>query len=178
MPCQSHNPVLGQIRPDDIKHVRRDVGKVSMNRQKGKILVRLAAAAFVLGAPAGALAEDFVRGYMIDERTLSQVKPGMMPEQVLKTLGSPSTVSTVGNKSWYYISQTTRRRFQFLPESVVDQRVTAVYFAKNMKVERVAQYGVQDGVLFDFVSRTTPSGGGDQNFLGQIFKGVTKFSPI
>lgn len=149
-----------------------------MNRYNGKILVRLAAAALALGAPAAAVAEDFVRGYMVDERTLSQVKSGMGPEQVLQTLGSPSTVSTVGNKSWYYISQTTRRRFQFLPETVVDQKVTAVYFNKNMKVERVALYGVQDGVLFDFVSRTTPAGGGDQNFLGQIFKGVTKFSPI
>jgi outer membrane protein assembly factor BamE (lipoprotein component of BamABCDE complex) len=149
-----------------------------MTRQSRKILVRLAAAALAFGAPAVAVAEDFVRGYMIDESTLSKVKNGMGPEQVLQTLGSPSTVSTVGNKSWYYISQTTRRRFQFMPESVVDQKVTAVYFGKNMKVERVALYGVQDGVLFDFVSRTTPSGGGDQNFLGQIFKGVTKFSPI
>jgi outer membrane protein assembly factor BamE (lipoprotein component of BamABCDE complex) len=149
-----------------------------MNRRNDKILVRLAAAAIAFAAPAGVLAEDFVRGYMVDERTLSQVKPGMSPEQVLQTLGSPSTVSTVGNKSWYYISQITRRRFAFMPETVVDQRVTAVYFSKNMKVEKVALYGLQDGVIFDFVSRTTPSGGSDQSFLGQVFKGMTKFNPL
>jgi outer membrane protein assembly factor BamE (lipoprotein component of BamABCDE complex) len=153
-------------------------GQIIMQRRNDKILARLAAAAIVFAAPAGAMAEQFVRGYLVDERTVNQVKPGMGPEQVLQTLGSPSTVSTVGNKSWYYISQITRRRFQFMPETVVDQRVTAVYFSKNMKVERVALYGIQDGVIFDFISRTTPSGGGDQSFLGQVFKGMTKFNPL
>jgi outer membrane protein assembly factor BamE (lipoprotein component of BamABCDE complex) len=47
-----------------------------------------------------------------------------------------------------------------------------------MKVERVAIYGLQDGKVFDFISRTTPSGGGEQAFLGQMFKGLTKFDPI
>ena len=41
---------------------------------------------------------------------------------------TPSTVSTVGNKSWYYISQTSRRPVRFMGESVTDQRVLAVYF--------------------------------------------------
>jgi outer membrane protein assembly factor BamE (lipoprotein component of BamABCDE complex) len=153
-----------------------------MKRRNGKVLARTVLARFaalaIVMAPVGAMAEEFVRGYLIDERTVSQVKAGMGPEQVLQALGTPSTVSTVGNKSWYYISQITRRRFQFMPESVVDQRVTAVYFNNGMKVERVALYGVEDGKIFDFISRTTPTGGGDQNFLGQIFKGVTKWSPF
>jgi outer membrane protein assembly factor BamE (lipoprotein component of BamABCDE complex) len=57
-------------------------------------------------------------------------------------------------------------------ESVTDQRVTAVYFDKNLKVERVALYGVQDGKVFDFVSRTTPASGSEQSFIGQMFKGL------
>jgi outer membrane protein assembly factor BamE (lipoprotein component of BamABCDE complex) len=149
-----------------------------MKRRNGKVLARFAAAAIALAAPAGAMAEEFVRGYLVDERTVNQIKPGMGPEQVLQTLGTPSAVSTVGNKTWYYISQITRRRFQFMPESVVDQRVTAVYFNNGMKVERVALYGIEDGKIFDFITRTTPTGGSDQSFLGQVFKGMTKFSPL
>jgi outer membrane protein assembly factor BamE (lipoprotein component of BamABCDE complex) len=62
-------------------------------------------------------------------------------------------------------------------DSPVDQKVTAVYFNPNLKVERVALYGVQDGRVFDFISRTTPAGGADQTFLTQIFKGFTQFVP-
>jgi len=150
-----------------------------MTRRNDKLIVRLAAAALIGTSLAGCMGgEEFQRGYLVDERAVNQIKPGMGPEQVLQTLGSPSTVSTVGNKSWYYISQVSRRRFQFMSESVVDQRVTAVYFNKNFKVERVALYGLQDGKLFDFISRTTPTGGSDQNFIGQLFRGMTSFDPI
>jgi outer membrane protein assembly factor BamE (lipoprotein component of BamABCDE complex) len=138
------------------------------------------AALALLSAPLGAClgTEEFQRGYMVDQRALAQVKPGMSAEKVLETLGTPSTVSTVGNRSWYYISQRSRRTFQFANETVVDQKVTAVYFDKNLRVERVALYGLQDGRVFDFLSRTTPSGGQDLSFLGQIFKGDTTFNPL
>ena len=74
-------------------------------------------------------------------------------------------------------SQVSRRRVAFLGDSVVDQRVTAVYFNNNLKVERVALYGLQDGVIFDFVTRTTPTGGGDLNFISQLFRGLGTFVP-
>jgi outer membrane protein assembly factor BamE (lipoprotein component of BamABCDE complex) len=61
---------------------------------------------------------------------------------------------------------------------VVDQRVTAVYFNQNLRVERVAVYGLQDGKIFDFISRTTPSGGSELSFIGQLFRGGTQFNPL
>ena len=148
-------------------------------RRYHTLLVRLATATYLATTVAACtMGEDFARGYQLDENALNQVKKGMSAEQVLQILGTPSTVSTVGNKNWYYISQVSRRSMQFMPEQVVDQRVTAVYFDKNLKVERVALYGIQDGKVFDFISRTTPSGGDEQSFLGQIFKGTTGFNPL
>jgi outer membrane protein assembly factor BamE (lipoprotein component of BamABCDE complex) len=149
-----------------------------MMRRPNTFLVRIAAAALLGSTLTACVGEEFQRGYLVDERAVSQVKKGMSAEQVLDTLGTPSTVSTVGNKNWYYISQVSRRSMQFMPEQVVDQRVTAVYFDKSLKVERVALYGIQDGKVFDFISRTTPSGGEDQSFIGQIFKGTTGFNPL
>ena len=148
-----------------------------MSRRYYATLVRLASAAVLGLSVAACVGEEFHRGYLVDQSALAQVKPGMSAEQVLQTLGTPSTVSTVGNKNWYYISQTSRRRLQFMRESVVDQRVTAVYFNQNLKVERTALYGIQDGRIFDFVSRTTPAGGADQSFLTQLFKGLGTFVP-
>jgi outer membrane protein assembly factor BamE (lipoprotein component of BamABCDE complex) len=148
-------------------------------RRPHTLFVRLTAAALLASTVAGCLgSEEFQRGYLVDERAVAQVSRGMSAEQVLQTLGTPSTVSTVGNKNWYYISQVSRRTFQFAGETVVDQRVTAVYFDSRLRVERVALYGIQDGKVFDFVSRTTPTGGEDLNFVGQLFRGTTKFNPF
>ena len=70
---------------------------------------------------------------------------------------SPSTVATVSGEAFYYISQRAERSIAFMPQEVVDQRVIAVYFDRNRRVERLANYGLKDGKLFDFVSRTTPT---------------------
>lgn len=150
-----------------------------MTRRVDTLPVRLVALALLSAPLAGCvMGEEFQRGYVLDERTVSQVNKGMSADRVLETLGTPSTVSTVGNKSWYYISQRSRRTFQFAGETVVDQRVTAVYFDRNLRVERVALYGIQDGRVFDFITRTTPTGGEDLSFLGQIFKGGSTFNPL
>jgi outer membrane protein assembly factor BamE (lipoprotein component of BamABCDE complex) len=93
-------------------------------------------------------------------------------------LGTPSTVSTVGNKTFYYISQLSTRRVQFLAPRATDQRVLAVYFDKNFKVERIANYGLEDGQVFDFISRTTPSSGQERSLISQLFKGGAKFQPL
>ncbi|MEZ0170547.1 outer membrane protein assembly factor BamE [Microvirga sp. TS319] len=148
-------------------------------RRYHPLLVRLATATFLATSVAACtMGEEFARGYQLDENAVNQVKKGMSADQVLQTLGTPSTVSTVGNKSWYYISQKSRRTFQFMSETVVDQRVTAVYFDGNLRVERVGLYGIQDGKVFDFISRTTPSGGAETSFLGQILKGTNSFNPF
>ena len=46
--------------------------------------------------------------------------------------------------------------------------------ARTAASTSIANYGMQDGKVFDFISRTTPTGGKDQNFLGQMLAGAGK----
>jgi outer membrane protein assembly factor BamE (lipoprotein component of BamABCDE complex) len=79
----------------------------------------------------------------------------------------------VSGESFYYISQRAERPISFMQTKVVDQRVIAVYFDRNRKVQRLAEYGVKDGKVFDFVSRTTPTGGADMSIINGLFRIVT-----
>jgi outer membrane protein assembly factor BamE (lipoprotein component of BamABCDE complex) len=132
---------------------------------------------FTLPTSAG-LNEEVTRGFVMDDELIGKVKPGMDVQQVLQTLGTPSTTSTVGNRTFYYISQRAARQFQFQSLQVVDQNVLAIYFNQRFKVERIANFGLKDGVIFDFISRTTPTGGEEQSFLRNLFRGVTRFNPF
>jgi outer membrane protein assembly factor BamE (lipoprotein component of BamABCDE complex) len=118
---------------------------------------------------------DVQRGYVLDEKLIDQVKVGSSAEQVLVVLGTPSTTSTIGGDAWYYISQKIHQSFAFSAPKVVDQRVVAVYFDRGKKVERLANYGMEDGKIFDFISRTTPTGGADQSFVKNMFKSFLNF---
>jgi outer membrane protein assembly factor BamE (lipoprotein component of BamABCDE complex) len=105
------------------------------------------------------------RGAVLEERKVAEVKSGMPAQQVLTILGTPSTTSTVGGDAWYYVSQRTERSLAFMPEKVADQHVVAVYFDKGRKVQRLADYGLQDGKVVDFLTRATPSAGSDTNLI-------------
>ena len=120
--------------------------------------------------PGGCFGETFQRGYVLPEGALQQIPLGSSQEQVLIVLGTPSTVATVSGEAFYYISQRAERPVSFMQMKVVDQRVIAVYFDQNRKVRRVAEYGLKDGKLFDFVSRTTPTSGADLSLLNGLFR--------
>jgi len=115
----------------------------------------------------------YQRGYVMQEGALEQVPLGASQEQVLIVLGTPSTVATVSGEVFYYISQRAEQKLAFMPQTVTNQKVVAVYFDKNRRVERLANYGLKDGKVFDFVSRTTPAGGNELNYLNYIFA-ITK----
>jgi outer membrane protein assembly factor BamE (lipoprotein component of BamABCDE complex) len=129
-----------------------------------------AVAALALGLMlGGCFTQTYQRGYVLADGALEQIPLGAPQEQVLITLGTPSTVATVSGEVFYYISSRTEQT-SFLPEKTVDQRVVAVYFDKDRRVQRIANYGLQDGKIFDSVSRTTPTAGQELSYLTYVFK--------
>jgi outer membrane protein assembly factor BamE (lipoprotein component of BamABCDE complex) len=121
-------------------------------------------------AGCGNFSETLQRGYVLQEGALEQIPVGASQEQVLIVLGTPSTVATVSGEAFYYISQKTQRDAAFLNHDVTDQRVIAVYFDKGRRVERLANYGLKDGKIFDYVTQTTQTGGQDLSYLRSMFK--------
>ena len=117
----------------------------------------------------GCFTQNYQRGYILAEGALEQIPLGAPQEQVLITLGTPSTVATVSGEVFYYISKRTEQT-SFLPETTTDQRVVAVYFDKNRRVQRLANYGVEDGRIIDFITRTTPTSGQEMSYLTYVFK--------
>ncbi|MGY8663708.1 outer membrane protein assembly factor BamE [Bradyrhizobium sp. UFLA05-109] len=130
----------------------------------------VAAAALVSIALAACTGEQFQKGYILPPGALEQIPLGASQDQVLIVMGTPSTVATLDGEVFYYISQRSERPVAFMNQSVVDQRVIAIYFDKNRRVRRLANYGMQDGKIFDFISRTTPTSGQELNYLTPLFK--------
>jgi outer membrane protein assembly factor BamE (lipoprotein component of BamABCDE complex) len=129
--------------------------------------VVLALACLALSACTG---EQFQKGYILPPGALEQIPIGASQDQVLIVMGTPSTVATLDGEVFYYISQRASRPVMFMETKVVDQRVIAVYFDKNRQVRRLANYGLQDGKIFDFISRTTPTSGQEMSYLTPLFK--------
>jgi outer membrane protein assembly factor BamE (lipoprotein component of BamABCDE complex) len=144
--------------------------KISGHRKRAaRRLPALALFGCMALAGCGSFSETLSRGYVLQEGTLEQIPVGASQEQVLIVLGTPSTVATVSGEAFYYISQKSQRSAAFMPYEVKDQRVIAVYFDKDRRVERLANYSMRDGKIFDSVSQTTATGGQDFNYLRGVF---------
>lgn len=136
----------------------------------GRALAPLVALAFGGMALGACTSETFQKGYILPPGALEQIPIGASQDQVLIVMGTPSTVATLSGEVFYYISQRAERMVAFMPQRVTDQRVIAIYFDQNRRVQRLANYGLQDGRIFDFISRTTPTSGQEMSYLAPLFK--------
>ena len=110
------------------------------------------------------------RGYLPDATIEATIKAGADTKtSVQERLGYASTTATFGNDSWYYISATEKQVAFFRP-TVLKRQVMAVYFDKQNKVTGVRHYGLRDGHLIAFESRTTPARGRETTFLQELLK--------
>ncbi len=106
------------------------------------------------------------------EEDLAQIKEGMSQDQVILALGTPDTKSTANQNAFYYISTTTERSAAFLNPKIVDRKVVAIYFDENNLVNSIANYGIEDGKVIDFVTRRTPSRGSEDSILQELFRNI------
>lgn len=153
---------------DLIAHVYRGV--------KGFLCI--ATALLLLGCGQGEVIEPIVdsRGYIADSELEKQLVVGMSSKEDVRALfGSPSTISTFGDESWYYI-HATRERLAFFKPEITDQQVTRIYFDVNGYYSRLERYNQQDAETVQIVEETTPTAGQGLGFFEQILGNLGRFN--
>jgi outer membrane protein assembly factor BamE (lipoprotein component of BamABCDE complex) len=139
------------------------------------VVTTLLAGALAVGLTACAPSID-TRGNLPDPDVVSELRPGIHDrDQVAQLLGSPSTVGTFDNSTWYYISKRTETVAFFEPE-IVDQQVLALHFDNTGVLSDVQLYGYEDGRVIDPVDRVTPTSGQEMTILKQLFGNIGRFN--
>lgn len=116
------------------------------------------------------------RGNLPDDERLVEVVPGeVYARDVAEILGTPSTFSSFGGESWYYISERVER-YAFYEPKLLERKVIRVDFdAKGL----VSDVEIQDqlaGRKIQFVERETPTAGHSLTFFEQIFGNLGRFN--
>ena len=111
-------------------------------------------------------------GHLFQENDLAQISPGMSAEQVKTSLGTPTTTASVGTGTAYYYISSVEAQTAFFASKEKDRRVVAVYFSPHGSVDHVAQYGLKDGKVFDYVKNETPSMAKDEGILKALFRNL------
>jgi outer membrane protein assembly factor BamE (lipoprotein component of BamABCDE complex) len=116
-------------------------------------------------------------GVVLDDTKVGSIQPGVQSEDDIKRLiGTPSSQSIYGEKTWYYITRRTSR-VAFFDPSVQEQKVIAITFDDSGKVSGVRQYGLNDSQDVSPVARTTPTKGKHLTFLDQMMGNLNRYGP-
>lgn len=117
------------------------------------------------------------RGNKPDEDQVVQINPGVDDKnRVSELIGTPSTISTFDDRTWYYISKRTETT-AFLDPKVVDQEILAINFDETGIVQSMKIYGQEDGRTIAYVDRTTPTEGTSLTIIQQLLGNLGRFNP-
>lgn len=115
------------------------------------------------------------RGNLPDPERLAEIKPGeQTKDDVVDILGSPSSVTSFGSNTWYYISNRTET-FAFFSPDVIDRHIVMVKFGADGKVTEVDTIGLEAGRKIQPVERTTPTHGTQMTVLEQLIGNLGRF---
>ena len=139
-------------------------------------LLAISGAISAIALVAGCATSVEQRGNLPTQEKIAEVHPGTTTkDEVIKILGSPSSVSIFNDKSWYYISRRTGQ-LAFFDPNVLDQQVYIVNFDNQGVVRAVDHKGLEDGKEIIPVARATPAPGRELSFLEQLIGNLGKFN--
>lgn len=116
-----------------------------------------------------------VRGNMIEDHKVAQIQKGTDTRtDVLRKMGSPTTVAPFDDSVWYYLRQTTEKHGIF-DDEVVDERVVVVMFDESGVVEQVNNVDSKRQNI-PYVDRKTPTSGNEITFMQQMLGNLGKFN--
>lgn len=119
--------------------------------------------------------EITVRGNVPDPEDVATIEPGITTRsEVARLLGSPSTVSSFRDRTWYYIGQ-KQTKFAFLDPDILERSVLVVQFNDVGTVEDTKLFTLEDGEYVELVSRETPTEGREFGLLEQLLGNIGRF---
>ena len=106
---------------------------------------------------------------------VARVEPGRQSTaDVLDLLGTPSSRSTFGPETWYYISRIDQPMLFLTPETL-DQQVLAILFDEAGRVSKVERYSKVDAREVSLVERETETRGSELTLVQQVLGNLGRF---
>ncbi|MEZ5825044.1 MAG: outer membrane protein assembly factor BamE [Geminicoccaceae bacterium] len=115
-------------------------------------------------------------GHRIDAELLARLVPDRPPkEEVLRLIGSPSSIGTFEDDRWYYVSQRTER-VSFYQSEITEQDVVVVAFDDRGLVSGIHQQGLDQAQNVAPADETTRTLGKELSLFEQLVGNIGRFS--
>ena len=116
------------------------------------------------------------RGNEVTAEQVSAIEVGTHGrQQILSMLGSPSSTSSFGEETWYYIFERTEST-AFLEQEVRDRTILTIRFDEEGAVKEAKTAGLEQAQEMSPVERETPTAGNRLSFFEQMIANIGRFN--
>lgn len=116
------------------------------------------------------------RGYVKQTNWKDTIVVGKTSKQeILDKFGSPSSQSSFGDETWYYISS-RKEAVGFMKPEMVEQEAASISFDASGVVSAMDVHNQNDAKDVELVKRTTPTEGHSLSFLDQTLGNLGRFN--
>jgi outer membrane protein assembly factor BamE (lipoprotein component of BamABCDE complex) len=113
-------------------------------------------------------------GHLFEEDELSALHKAGTKQDVAAILGSPTSTSTFGQETWYYIT-TKKEKIAFLKDKIIEQNIVEITFNGNDTINKVYYYNEKDAKPLKLIEEYTASKGTESNTIQKFFYNVGRF---
>jgi outer membrane protein assembly factor BamE (lipoprotein component of BamABCDE complex) len=145
--------------------------------ERARVVRTVVAGLLVAAAVSGCTPRVATRGNLVEDYRLEQVHTGTSTKADVSTiLGSPTTISTFDENTWYYIGQRVET-VAFFPPEVTQRRVLRMQFdPTSSTLTDIKEVNLADAQQVALVSRETPTLGRRIGVLEQFLGNIGRFN--
>ena len=153
--------------------------KILTPHDAGASLLRTIVLSVALGAVAvgasGCGSRIATRGNEVSTEQISTLEVGSHDrEQIFSMFGSPSSTSSFGDETWYYIFEKDES-VAFLEPEVKERTVLALQFDDSGKLANIKTTGLDGAQKVTPVERKTATAGNKLSFIEQMIANIGRF---
>jgi outer membrane protein assembly factor BamE (lipoprotein component of BamABCDE complex) len=116
------------------------------------------------------------RGFAPTPGSVEKLEAGTQSrEDVIRLIGTPTSVATFNPNVWYYITQ-TQDTYAFFKPQITEQKVMQLNFDDAGRLKTIKNFDLKDADDITMVSRVTPTAGKELTILEQLMGNVGKFA--
>lgn len=116
-------------------------------------------------------------GNMPSEERIAQIQKGQTKDEVLDILGTPSSVVSLDQNTWLYMSSEIKKVAFFKPEEL-NRDVLTIRFNQYNQVDTIERLNKDSGQNVEISDVQTETTGNKQGFFEKYFGGVGQFMPF
>lgn len=116
-------------------------------------------------------------GNMPSEERIAQVQKGQTKDEVLDILGAPSSVITLNQNTWVYMSSEIKKVAFFKPEET-NRDILTIRFNEYNQVADIERLNKEHGKDLAINQNKTETAGNQPGFFEKYFGGVGQFMPF